>query len=268
MVRSPIGIVGLLLVLSGCANQNAEQNGVIAPSPSITSAAAQEQPVSQPFQELLTQAATAPPRLIPELASAQSNLPETANSSKLPSIPLPSVPLVEVDAPLTDAPLSVPVPPAPAIVQTVPIPNPNPPVRVASRPAASATSPQPSSRQTSVATRSPSTTARSPVPQSVPQTVARPAQPQTAQPQTAAPQSPSSVARSLAESVQVTGIVHAGDTVSAIVQMPNEHSRYVRAGDYLANGSILVSRIEITSNDEARVVLVQNGVQTVKTVGN
>jgi Tfp pilus assembly protein PilP len=73
----------------------------------------------------------------------------------------------------------------------------------------------------------------------------------------------------LASSIEVSGVVQAGDRTSAIVQLPQEGSRYVSAGDYLANGRILVKRIEIGSaNTDPVVILEQNGVEVIRTVGS
>lgn len=65
----------------------------------------------------------------------------------------------------------------------------------------------------------------------------------------------------LARAVQVMGVVQIGNTPYAIVQAPNEPtSRYVRPGQRLSNGEILVRRIEM-NNPEPVVVLEQVGVE-------
>jgi hypothetical protein len=72
----------------------------------------------------------------------------------------------------------------------------------------------------------------------------------------------------LARAVVVTGVVQIGSTVHAIVSAPNEpHSRYVREGQMLSNGQVLVRRIEFVPGGEARVILEQNGVEIVRAVG-
>lgn len=71
-----------------------------------------------------------------------------------------------------------------------------------------------------------------------------------------------------AKAVAVTGVVNVGSQVFAIVQAPNEPtSRYVQAGQSLSNGQVLVKRIDVNSAEPV-VVLVQNGVEIVKTVGS
>lgn len=72
----------------------------------------------------------------------------------------------------------------------------------------------------------------------------------------------------LARAVQVTGVVQIGNTIHAIVRAPNEPtSRYVRAGQYLSNGQILVKRIDV-SQAEPMVVFEQDGVEIMTSVGS
>jgi len=72
----------------------------------------------------------------------------------------------------------------------------------------------------------------------------------------------------LARLVKVTGVVQIGNTVHAIISAPNEpSSRYVRVGQRLSNGQILVKRIEVNSGSEPIVVLEQNGIEVVRAVG-
>jgi hypothetical protein len=72
----------------------------------------------------------------------------------------------------------------------------------------------------------------------------------------------------IAETIAVSGVVQAGSRTSIIVQVPHESStRYAVVGDYLANGRVLVKRIE-TQGSEPMVVLEQNGVEFIKSVGS
>lgn len=72
----------------------------------------------------------------------------------------------------------------------------------------------------------------------------------------------------LARAVEVTGVVQIGGTPYAIVTAPNEpSSRYVRAGQRLSNGQVLVRRIEMNSGVEPVVVLEQFGIEVVRSVG-
>ena len=50
----------------------------------------------------------------------------------------------------------------------------------------------------------------------------------------------------LARAVAITGVVQIGDTTQAIVKAPNEtSSRYVKAGDRISNGQVLIKRIDM-----------------------
>ncbi|HEY9749353.1 MAG TPA: hypothetical protein V6C63_11775 [Allocoleopsis sp.] len=72
----------------------------------------------------------------------------------------------------------------------------------------------------------------------------------------------------VADTIEVTGVVQVGQKVSAIIKVPAESSsRYVSEGEYLAGG-ILVKRIDLGTREEPLVVLEQNGVEIVKTVGS
>lgn len=68
--------------------------------------------------------------------------------------------------------------------------------------------------------------------------------------------------------IEISGIVQAGERVSAIVTLPNEPSRSVSAGDYLANGRVLVKRIDVGVDAEPFVVLELDGREVVKSVGS
>lgn len=81
----------------------------------------------------------------------------------------------------------------------------------------------------------------------------------------ALPESPTSIA----SAVEVSGILEASGRVSAIVKVPNEtSSRYVSAGDSLADGKVRVKRIEMRSGGEPVVILEQGGIEVVRPVGS
>jgi hypothetical protein len=150
-----------------------------------------------------------------------------------PGTPLPNAaspgfaPSVVPTAPVT-APVTVPVP-APV---TAPVPAIQPPVPVATTPVV----------------------AVAPVP---PPTLPAPVIPPVAPP-----------APKLAETIAISGVVQAGSRISIIVQVPNESStRYAAVGDYLANGRVLVKRIE-NQGSEPIVVLEQDGAEFIKSVGS
>jgi hypothetical protein len=71
-----------------------------------------------------------------------------------------------------------------------------------------------------------------------------------------------------AQAIAVSGVVQAGSRTSIIVRVPNEtSSRYAVVGDYLANGQVLVKRIEM-QGAEPLVVLEQDGAEFIKPVGS
>lgn len=79
------------------------------------------------------------------------------------------------------------------------------------------------------------------------------------------PPAPPSV--EIAQAVQVKGVVELGGKVSAIVKESEQSdSRSVSAGDYVAQGKVLVKRIEFNGNREPVVILEQNGVEVLKQV--
>lgn len=111
----------------------------------------------------------------------------------------------------------------------------------------------------------------------MPQTIVRapnlPSLSPTAMPPLSIAQTPITIApisrTSLADAVQITGVVQIGGRAVAIIQSPQEGTaRYVKPGDYVANGSVLLKRIIISKNGEPTIVLQQNGVEVMKSVGS
>jgi hypothetical protein len=79
---------------------------------------------------------------------------------------------------------------------------------------------------------------------------------------------PTPPSTTLASGVEVSGVVYVGGVAQAIIKAPNEQtSRYVRVGQRLSDGQVLVKRIEMNSGSEPIVVLEQNGVEIPKAVG-
>jgi len=73
----------------------------------------------------------------------------------------------------------------------------------------------------------------------------------------------------LASNVAVTGVIQIGNETQAIVQVPNEGtSRYVRVGQRLSNGQVLVKRIEMNEGSEPIVILEQYGIEVARAVGD
>lgn len=78
------------------------------------------------------------------------------------------------------------------------------------------------------------------------------------------PVSPSS----LADTIEISGVVKVGSKWSVIVKEPEaQTSRYVHPGSYLANGQVLVKRIVANAGSDPIVVLQQNGVEITRTIG-
>ena len=72
----------------------------------------------------------------------------------------------------------------------------------------------------------------------------------------------------LAREVEVTGVVTIGNSTQAIVRAPGEPcSRYVSAGQRLANGQVLVKRIEMNPGSDPVVILEENGMEVSVMVG-
>ena len=72
----------------------------------------------------------------------------------------------------------------------------------------------------------------------------------------------------LARAVQISGVIVVGNEPQAIVKAPNEATtRYVKVGQRLSNGQVLVKRIEMGQGSEPIVILEQNGVEVSKAVG-
>jgi hypothetical protein len=83
------------------------------------------------------------------------------------------------------------------------------------------------------------------------------------------PGAPPPISRTnLAEAIDVTGVVEIGGKLTAIVQEPNSGSRYVKVGDRLSNGQVIVKRINMSVGGEPSIVLQQNGVEFTKGVGS
>lgn len=71
----------------------------------------------------------------------------------------------------------------------------------------------------------------------------------------------------LAEDVVITGLYEANGITRLIVQAPEENtSRYVRVGEYLSNGQVLVKSID-TRQSPPLVILEQSGVEVAKVIG-
>ncbi len=80
---------------------------------------------------------------------------------------------------------------------------------------------------------------------------------------------PTPPSTTLASAVEVTGIVTVNGVTQAIIKAPNEDtSRYVRVGQRLSNGQVLVKRIDSYAGSDPVVILEQNGVEVARVVGD
>jgi hypothetical protein len=71
---------------------------------------------------------------------------------------------------------------------------------------------------------------------------------------------------SLAEAIEISGVVQAGGKTSIILKVPDEHtSRYASVGERLSNGRVLIKRVEMGSDPV--VILEQDGREFVKAIG-
>jgi len=72
----------------------------------------------------------------------------------------------------------------------------------------------------------------------------------------------------LATGTEVSGVVKVGNETQVIVRVPNEPtSRYVKVGQRLSNGKVLVKRVDVKSGSDPIVILEENGVEVAKAVG-
>ena len=71
---------------------------------------------------------------------------------------------------------------------------------------------------------------------------------------------PPPVPPTISENVQVTGVVEVGGEVQVIVQLPGSNSgRYVRVGDVIAGGRVLVKRVDGIQSTNPIVILEEDG---------
>lgn len=72
----------------------------------------------------------------------------------------------------------------------------------------------------------------------------------------------------LAQGTEVTGVIRAGGQVQIIVKAPNEAtSRYVKVGDRIALGEVLVKEVQNLESADPIVILEQNGIEVSKALG-
>jgi hypothetical protein len=71
-----------------------------------------------------------------------------------------------------------------------------------------------------------------------------------------------------ARGIEISGAAEVGGVPKAIVKVQNEPSRTVQVGDRLANGRVLVKRIEVNRGPTPVVILEQYGIEVARRVGD
>ena len=272
-----IAFTGMLaLLMSGCASgdEQATVSPSVSPSPSPQPAATTP-PKAQPFAAqkppVVAQRPTssAPALIQPTNPDARAQQVAKGRPDPFALLPLPPVPVVTT-TPGGAPPAPRPVPQVRSIPNTTraAAPGGTTPARTGStaagRSGATGRTGGTAARPGGTAARPGGTTARSqPTTTPIrPGTLTQPTIPSIA----ALPPLPQP---SLAQAVEVSGVIQVGDEARAIVKEPNETtSRYVSVGQRLSNGQILVKRIEMNTGSEPVVVLEQYGIEVAKRVGD
>jgi hypothetical protein len=262
---SRIALVGvLLLTMAGCGG--GEES--VAPTPSASPSQAAQPPAPTPFakppvvaQQPIPNVVVPPvPGLIqPTNPQERSRVVQKGRSDPFAIIPGQSIQTVPNNVPPQRTVPSLPNLPIPGVpIRTIPAPS-----RTGVRP--SPTKPV-SPRPNPAIAKKPSPNRGNPVAQLRPGrgNLLPPVVPGNA----IAPILPPAPRPDLAQAVAVTGVDQIGNETEAIVQVPNEAtSRYVRVGQRLSNGQVLVKRIEMNTGSAPVVILEQYGVEVAKAVG-
>ncbi|MEB3359524.1 MAG: hypothetical protein VKK04_22555 [Synechococcales bacterium] len=252
------GLALLLMAIASCGGEQPQSAVTEPPTASQPAAGESGEPVpfadmpSPPSPEAQANSPTnndvqplPPPPLLPP-TSATQRLPQVDPGRADPFAPLVTAPRVVAVAPTAPGP-ALPATPVPASPNLPPVPFATTPIPV-----------QPSA----VAPPSPAATVPSPAAPSAPAS----APPSSAALPSAPPAPPPSL---LAEAIEVSGVVEVGGRTNIIVQVPNERtSRYVGVGETLANGQVLVKRVESSPGGDPLVILEQNGREVIRTVGS
>jgi hypothetical protein len=72
----------------------------------------------------------------------------------------------------------------------------------------------------------------------------------------------------LADAIEVTGAVQVQGQWQIIVKEPDSASRYVKVGEALANGQVIVKRVIENAGSDPIVVLQQNGKEVTRPIGS
>jgi hypothetical protein len=240
-MRWSIGLLAFAFLAVGCAGETVSESSPEEISDEVATLG--EEPIVQEIQP-------APAQAFPYQQS-----PIAANSSSLPVpnlIPPTTTPerLPQVSVGRTDPFANLPVSPNVSISRR---PTPAAPATVPAAPSLLPPAP-------SVSTVPMQTLPTLPTLEAPPPSLGTGSLPLVAIPPMAPPQR-------LAETIEISGVVEVGGKTSVIVQVPNEmSSRYAAVGDYLANGKVLIKRVEMGM--EPTVILEEDGVETIRYVGS
>ena len=249
-----VGLVTVLaLFIGGCTgNSEDEQAATTTPPPSPAAAPASPSP-STPNKTLPSPSVVIPQRTtaVPPVPGLVKTLPPDARAkqanlgpnSRDPFSFLPVKPLQSVTDNAQGEQQNKPVP----VVPNVPSPpiNPNP-----SRQGNTPLVPRPPQPPSAINPKPPTSPGG-----------------QVPAPPSFAPKLPELPEPTLARGIEVTGVIEVDGVPQAIVKVPNEPPRYVKAGQRLSNGQVLVKRIEVNRGPTPVVILEQYGIEVAKRVG-
>lgn len=262
-----VGLAGAIaLTVASCASDSGS-NVASSPSPVIL-APAQKPATSQPFGAKTPLVAQKPPA-----AGSVPGLIQSTNGDERARQVQSSIDARKGKDPFAGLPPKLLPPATPATRQTVPnvrqLPtNPRPtgstPFTTPRGSTASGSSPNGSSPNRS-SPLPPSSTAISRNNTGNPSSTGNPSNTPSTPTIAALPPLPSAT---LANGVQVSGVMIVAGVPQAIVKAPNEEtSRYVRVGQRVSNGQVLVKRIEMNNGSDPVVIFEENGVEVARTVG-
>jgi hypothetical protein len=247
-IYSKIAFVTILtLAIAGCVAEETPQasNPVTPPVPPSASPAAKAPPVAQAqsFRNpLVSEKKATNVAFTPTLIQPTDGKSRMILISKGRRDPFAEI-LGSTGSEVAKNPNAKPIPPLP------PLPTPNVRVRKVPISSAVATAKQPSITLAKI----PKSILPKVLPGVIPSSNFSSVLPPAAQPD-------------LAKAVVVTGVVSIGGETQAIIQIPNEPSRYVQAGQRLDNG-LLVKRIEMNEGSNPVVILEQYGIEVARMVG-
>jgi hypothetical protein len=197
--------------------------------------------------------------------------------------PLPPITPQGVEAVADISPLALFVPPNGNVIARLPgisdLPGdgvPSSPERTASSPGGAPSSPG-TGKSTPGASLSPLPGTSADIGPALPAEPALALPPLNSQPVAALPPLPVNIGPALppegieppavSETIQVTGVAQLGNSVQVIVQLPGGQTRYVAVGDLIANGQVLVKRVERLGTGDPIVILEEEGVEYDRAVG-